>query len=160
MVLHLKWVAAICILSNFAVITRAQAEAAVSFKKQKIEITQNQKKTVLNVELAETNEQHSKGLMFREKLGANEGMLFVFEDEKPREFWMKNTLINLDIAYFDKNKILVDLQQMRAVTTVMQKEIPTYPSKTPAMYALEMPKFWFKKNKFTTGAKLKILAGP
>ena len=81
-------------------------------------------------------------------------MLFIFNEELVREFWMKNTLINLDIGYFDKNKKLIDIQQMKAVTSVMQTDLPRYPSKQPAMYALEMQQTWFKKNKFRYGGPL------
>ena len=49
--------------------------------------------------LATTPQQHAKGLMFVKHLPENEGMLFVFEEEQPQSFWMKNTLIDLDIIF-------------------------------------------------------------
>ncbi|MBC7742658.1 MAG: DUF192 domain-containing protein [Bdellovibrionaceae bacterium] len=93
--------------------------------------------------------------MFRKKLGSDEGMLFVFESEGIRTFWMKNTLIDLSIGYFDKSKKLIDIQEMKAMNSVLEKDLPTYPSKSPAMYALEMPTGWFKKNKIKEGAQLR-----
>jgi len=127
------------------------------FKNQTIALIQAKNKKIIRVEVAEAPEQHALGLMFREKLENNEGMLFVFPDEKIREFWMKNTLINLDIGYFDKNKKLIDIKQMTAVTSALQTELPAYPSKQPAMYALEMAQGWFKKNKFSEGTKFKFI---
>jgi uncharacterized membrane protein (UPF0127 family) len=55
------------------------------------------------VELASTNEERSKGLMFRRELGAREGMLFLFPEERKLSFWMKNTLIPLDMVFISKD---------------------------------------------------------
>jgi uncharacterized membrane protein (UPF0127 family) len=52
-----------------------------------------------NVEVARTEEQQAQGLMFREKLGPNEGMVFPFPQPRPASFWMKNTLIPLDMIF-------------------------------------------------------------
>lgn len=130
------------------------------FEKKQIELSYKNKKKLITVELAENQQQHAQGLMFREKLNKDEGMLFVFQDEQIREFWMKNTIIDLDIGYFDSQKTLVDIQQMKAVNSVLQKDIPTYPSKKPAQFALEMSKGWFKKQGFLIGTKLKLTTRP
>jgi uncharacterized protein len=161
MVLHLKWVLGFVLALSWTLFVQAQLVAPVlKFKKQKIEITYKKQKQIINAELAETPEQHSQGLMFRKKMGSNDGMLFVFKDEQIRDFWMKNTLIDLDIGYFDKDRKLIDIQQMKAVTSVMQDNLPTYPSKRPAQYALEMNTGWFKKNKIEEGSTLSIPARP
>ena len=164
MVLRLNWLSSFCLASSFllsvASIGLAKDAVSLKFKKQKIELMQKKNKKIITVEIAEAPEQHAQGLMFRKKLKNNEGMLFIFNEELVREFWMKNTLINLDIGYFDKNKKLIDIQQMKAVTSIMQTDLPTYPSKQPAMYALEMQQAWFKKNKFTEGTEFKIISGP
>ena len=55
------------------------------------------------VEVAKTNEEQVKGLMYRLELKENEGMLFLFDDEKKTSFWMKNTFIPLDIIFINKN---------------------------------------------------------
>lgn len=160
MVLRLKWAVAFYLTCSIAFATNTDQAAQTNFKKTKLELAYKKNKKIIQVELAETQEQHAQGLMFRQKLNNNEGMLFVFTDEQVREFWMKNTLISLDIGYFDKNKKLIDIQQMSPVSSILQIQIPTYPSKLPAMYALEMVKGWFKKNKFAEGATFKIVAGP
>ncbi|OFZ28828.1 MAG: hypothetical protein A2622_05450 [Bdellovibrionales bacterium RIFCSPHIGHO2_01_FULL_40_29] len=129
------------------------AEPQVIFSKKKIRLAGK----ILTVEIAETEEQHERGLMFREKLHPNEGMLFVFADQQTRSFWMKNTIINLSIGYFDKDRKLVDIQEMKAVTSIIQQDLPAYPSKAPAMYALEMSEGWFQKNKVKLGTSFQLL---
>ncbi|MBY0553202.1 DUF192 domain-containing protein [bacterium] len=161
MELRLKWAVVFCLLtSSLFYSLPVSAEAKVKFKKQKIELSYKKQKKILNVEIAESEEQHAHGLMFREKLGKDEGMLFVFQDEQRRDFWMKNTLVNLDIGYFNKDKKLIDIQQMKAVSSILQTDLPSYPSKGPAKYALEMSQGWFNKNKFPVGTTFKLSAGP
>lgn len=153
--LHLKWLVAICfslgLVASSQVIAQSEKKTLpsdqINFSKKKIIL--NKKK--LTVELAESDQQHEHGLMFRKKLGLNEGMLFLFKDEQVRNFWMKDTIINLSIGYFDKNKTLINVLEMKATTSVMEQNLPTYPSSGPAMYALEMTGGWFTKNKIQPG---------
>ncbi|XGC80923.1 DUF192 domain-containing protein [Bdellovibrio bacteriovorus] len=125
---------------------------AVDFSKKSITLDGK----TLVVEVAETPAQHERGLMYRDTLGENEGMLFVFKNEETRFFWMKNTLIDLAIAYFNKNGELVDIQEMKSGKGITDAMLPSYPSSLPAKYALEMNKGWFAKNKIKVGSKLKI----
>lgn len=110
----------------------------------------------LSVEFAVSPEQHAKGLMYRDQLKENEGMLFVFDQDQILSFWMKNTLIDLSIAYINKKLKIVDIQEMKATSPLETGSLMTYPSKKPAMYALEMPKGWFKKNNIIIGQRLKL----
>lgn len=88
------------------------------------------------VDLAETSEQQSLGLMFREEMDDDHGMLFLFPVEGMRSFWMKNTRISLDIFYFDEQLKLVSVSEnARPCKT---QRCPTYPSKGPAKYVLEL----------------------
>ena len=64
----------------------------------------------INAELAITVEQRIRGLMFREKLNFDQGMLFVFEEENIQSFWMKNCLIYLDIIWLDKDKRIIHME--------------------------------------------------
>ena len=130
----------------------------ITFDKGKIEIISAKTKTkkVIFVEFAQTEVQQQKGLMYREKLPDDEGMLFLFDYERTLGFWMKNTYIDLDIAYIDKNFKIVDIQLMKS-TTPLQVEIPSYPSKKPAQFALEMNKNWFHKHKFKVGDQITII---
>ena len=88
------------------------------------------------VELAETSEKQALGLMFRDRLEEDHGMLFLFPVESRRSFWMKNTRIPLDIFYFDAELALVsvaaDAQPCRSA------RCPSYPSEGAAQYVLEL----------------------
>jgi uncharacterized membrane protein (UPF0127 family) len=88
------------------------------------------------VELAETTEKQALGLMFREELQEDHGMLFLFPGQAMRSFWMKNTRIPLDIFYFDENLSLVSVSEnARPCRT---QRCPGYPSTAPAKYVLEL----------------------
>lgn len=63
-----------------------------------------------NVEISSTQEELSKGLMFRESLDKNSGMLFIFPENGIYSFWMKNTLISLDIIWINSNKEIVFIE--------------------------------------------------
>ncbi len=128
-------------------------EGKFNFRKEKILVGKNE----ISVEIADTPELGARGLMFREKLAANEGMLFEFPDERPLAFWMKNTFIDLDIGYFDKNQKLIEVLAMKA-TSKAQLDHPSYPSQKPAKYALEMNVGWFAKNKVKEGDTFKFLS--
>jgi len=126
----------------------ANESTEVVFEKKKIRIGQLK----IDVELAKTNEQQQRGLMYRKSLKHNDGMLFVFDREDYRTFWMKNTWIDLSIGYFDKNRILKEIIDMKA-TSSLEVAPPSYPNRFPAQYALEMNKGWFSKNKIKIGDK-------
>jgi uncharacterized membrane protein (UPF0127 family) len=89
-----------------------------------------------SVELAETSEKQALGLMFREEMAEDHGMLFIFPVEGMRSFWMKNTRIPLDILYFDAELKLVSVSEN--VRPCKTRNCPTYPSKGPARYVLEL----------------------
>ncbi len=89
-----------------------------------------------SVELATTNAQRAHGLMDRTQLAADHGMLFVFAHQALQTFWMKDTLIPLDILYFDKDRKLVSMQLN--VPPCKTTPCPTYPSGKPAKYVLEL----------------------
>jgi uncharacterized membrane protein (UPF0127 family) len=88
------------------------------------------------VELAQSREETSRGLMFVESMPENHGMLFIFDQEIQRSFWMKNTRIPLDIMYFDAELALVSVAR-NARPCVVQR-CPGYPSEGPAKYVLEL----------------------
>ena len=88
----------------------------------------------LTVETASTQEQHRRGLMFR--TSAEPGMLFVFAEAEPLSFWMKNTLVPLDILYFGADGSFISAAIMEPCR---EDPCPGYPSAGPARYALEVP---------------------
>lgn len=116
-------------------------------------------KTELSAYVADDDQRRAQGLMFIEKLPADTGMLFVFERQEFLGFWMKNTLIPLAIGYFDKDGVLVDVQEMSVADSLMQASPPTYQSKSPALFALEMTKGWFDKKGIKPGSRLELISG-
>lgn len=89
-----------------------------------------------SVEIARTREEQALGLMYRDDLPADHGMLFIFPAEAPRSFWMKNTRIPLDILYFDTQLTLVSAALDTPPCRVSR--CPSYPSIAPSMYVLEL----------------------
>lgn len=101
----------------------------------------------VKAEVARTPEEQSRGLMYRRKLGRNDGMLFVYEEEKRLSFWMKNTFIPLSIAFLDTDGTIVDIQGMQPQNETSHR------SKKPALYALEVNKGWFAERGIEVGAR-------
>lgn len=91
---------------------------------------------LINVELADTPEERKTGLMYRESLLQNRGMLFIYENEAIRTFWMKNTLIPLDMIFLNKDFEIVDI--LEGVPPCEKDPCPIYPSKGEAQYVLEV----------------------
>ncbi|KAF1687306.1 ACR family protein [Pseudoxanthomonas broegbernensis] len=89
------------------------------------------------VEIAADDAQRARGLMFRDKLEAGHGMLFVHDRLEPQAYWMKNTKIPLDILYFDDERRLV-AQQRDVPPCSAGDRCPPYPSRRPARYVLEL----------------------
>ncbi len=87
------------------------------------------------VEIANTDLKRQKGLMNREKLESGTGMLFIFDTEDTHTFWMKNTLIPLDIAWISSDNQVVDIQTM---TPCEKDPCALYKSKAPAQFVLEV----------------------
>ncbi|VVB80979.1 putative ACR [uncultured archaeon] len=86
-----------------------------------------------SVEVAQTQQEKARGLMFRESMPDNHGMLFVFDKSGPLSFWMKNTLIPLDMVFIDGNMTVVDVK-----TAVPCKADPCASYKSSGMYVLEI----------------------
>ena len=122
---------------------------------------QNQHRVTLNdqsyvVELANTDNTRALGLMYREQMAADEGMLFIFPDTQRRAFWMKNTLIPLDILYFDQNRKLVSISENTPPCKNTTTRCPNYPSAKPAKYVLEINAGLSQKHGFKVGDELII----
>lgn len=96
----------------------------------------NGKKLVkINIEIADDNDERAMGLMFRERLDENSGMLFTFDDEENRTFWMKNTLIPLDMIFIDENLEIVDIKN---ALPCKFEPCALYKSVQPSKYVLEV----------------------
>jgi uncharacterized membrane protein (UPF0127 family) len=90
-----------------------------------------------NVEIADQEAERQRGLMFRDEMPAENGMIFIHEELAPQAYWMKNTKIPLDILYFDDSLRLVSAQQ-RVPPCSMGDRCPPFPSEGPARYVLEL----------------------
>lgn len=104
----------------------------------------NGKKVNVNAEVALTPSEQEKGLMYRTSMNENDGMIFVFPEDAPRSFWMKNTLIPLDIIFFDSSGNLLNVAH--AVPCPDNTICPTYESAGLAKYVLEVNANWTKNN--------------
>ena len=90
-----------------------------------------------SVEVADTHDERARGLMFRDRLDAGTGMLFVHDAEQPLAYWMKNTRIPLDILYFDQDRKLVSVSRGVPPCSLGDR-CPNYPSRGAALYVLEL----------------------
>jgi uncharacterized membrane protein (UPF0127 family) len=104
----------------------------------------------LVAEVATNSQTRATGLMHRFSLKPDHGMLFVFREQQPLSFWMKNTFVALSIAYIDARGRIIEIEDMAPQTEAM------HPSSAPAQYALEMKKGWFKERGIAAGA---VVAG-
>jgi uncharacterized protein len=108
------------------------------------------------IEIAADDAARQRGLMFRDSLAEDHGMLFLFEQPGMLTFWMKNTHIPLDILYFDQNYKLVSVQQRVPPCRSAGNDCPTYPSAGPAQYVLELNAGMTEKLGITPGDKLTV----
>ncbi len=104
-------------------------------------------------EVAATPEERAEGLMYRDEVPDGTGMLFVFQDNVPRSFWMANTYVALDIAYMDPAFRIVDIIAMEPLVT------DSYPSSAAAMFGLEVRQGWFEEQGISIGDQARIEFG-
>ncbi len=104
---------------------------------------------VISAELAIEPKQRAMGLMFREKLGGNNGMLFVFDRADKHCFWMHNTPLALSIAWIDGAGKIVTIDDMKP------KSDDNHCPSAAALYALEMDQGWFKQKGIKVGTLLR-----
>ena len=110
------------------------------------------------VEIADDDAERQRGLMFRDAMPIDHGMLFIHDREEPQSYWMKNTRIALDILYFDSARKLV--AQQRAVPPCSLGDgCPPYPSDAPARFVLELNAGEAARLKLQDGAELRVGPG-
>ncbi|MBQ2722111.1 MAG: DUF192 domain-containing protein, partial [Opitutales bacterium] len=100
-------------------------------------------------QIAVFDSEKMRGLMFRESLPENNGMVFVYDTPTQASFWMKNTLIPLDIGFFDKNGILTEVKKLYPQNLDAVKS-----SRNDILFCIEMNAGWFDKNNVKSSAKL------
>lgn len=111
---------------------------------------------LIKAEVAKNYGTRMQGLMYREKMAPNEGMLFVFADRERQCMWMKNTVLPLSVAFLDDNGVILNVEDMKPHTE------DSHCSAKPARYALEMNLGWFASKNIKPGTKISGLekAGP
>ena len=95
------------------------------------------------------------GMMFRKSMGENEGMLFVLPVAERAGFYMRNTLVPLQIAYIDPAGTILELHELKPLD-----ESPVYSTATNIQFVLEMNTGWFTRNNLGTGAVIRTQLGP
>ncbi len=100
------------------------------------------------VEVAFRQKERTIGLMFREKLDSDHGMLFIYPQEQNLSFWMKNTRIPLSIAFINSSETITQIEPMAPYS------LASHTSKVKVRFALEMEEGWFRKNGITVGSKV------
>jgi uncharacterized protein len=101
----------------------------------------------VEVEVVKTPEARALGLMYRKELPAQQGMLFVFEQEAVQSFWMKNTYIPLDMIFIDKKRRVVGIVHDAAPMTTTSRQVDA-----PSSYVLEVNAGFAKNNGIQSGA--------
>jgi hypothetical protein len=104
----------------------------------------------LEVEVADTQEERHKGMMFRRRLEPDEAMLFVFPGERDLAFHMRNTYVDLDLAYIAADGRIIEITRLYA-----HRRAPVR-SREPARFALEVPAGWFADRGIAEGDPVTI----
>jgi uncharacterized membrane protein (UPF0127 family) len=102
----------------------------------------------LRVEVAASDPERMKGLMFREKMGRDDGMLFVFDEPAYQSMWMKNTLIPLSVAFLDADGTILNILDMEP------HDLSSHTSAGPSIYAIETNRGWFASKGIKAGDKV------
>ena len=137
----------------------AAAVAAPPEKKEPPTETVTLAREQFKLELAADPEARERGLMDREKIDANGGMLFVFPDVRHRIFWMKNCLVDIDLAYLDRDGRIVSVHHMKVEPPragdeseeAYERRLRRYVSRRPAQYVIELKAGSFKRLELAVG---------
>ncbi len=107
----------------------------------------------LGVEVADTPEERQRGLMFRESLPPDQGMLFDFGGETQAGFWMKDPKVPLSIAFISAAGVVLDIQDMAPLTTNLH-----YPPQGTYAFAVEANQGWFASHGVAAGSRAELPA--
>ena len=112
-----------------------------------------------SVELAETPEELAKGLMGREKLGVNQGMLFIYDADGRPSFWMKGMLISLDIVWIDSDGVVAGIERNVPPAPAQTQPLLYFPPR-PIRYVLEIPAGRAEAAGIVTGSRVTFTGIP
>lgn len=105
-------------------------------------------KQPVSLQIARTQQEQEYGLMYRQSMPENQGMLFAYPHEEQLCFWMKNTRLPLTIAFADSNRVITDIIDMEPY------DLSSHCASKPVQYALEMNRGWFQRHQVRAGDKL------
>lgn len=133
----------------FAFVAAVTSSPALAQQIQKFPVIQlTAGMNVIQAEVAASAAEREQGLMFRESMGTNEGMLFLFGAPASACMWMKNTLIPLSVAFIDRDGRIANIEEMKPQT------LNSHCSKGAVYYALEMNAGWFKSRNIKPGTTI------
>ena len=107
----------------------------------------------VKVEVVKRSDEMARGLMYRRSLGKDSGMLFIFRKEELQSFWMKNTLIPLDMIFISADRVIVEITTMQPCIT---DPCPDYTSRQPAQYVLEVNAGYCRSHTIIIGDKISL----
>ena len=136
---------------SFTILLISQDINLPVFPKGELTISQDGKSITIPIEIADNDELQSLGLMYREDIPKEYGMLFIFPTDGIRGFWMKNTYIALDIAFINSEGIILEIKTMEPCNS---ENCPVYTIYKPFRYALEVKAGFFEKYGFKPGARI------
>jgi len=113
---------------------------------------------VILAEIADTPKKRAEGLMFRDHLPKDRGMLFTFGQAQPWTFWMKNTKIPLDIIWMNDKKQVIHIAHKVPICTRTDDSCPQYQPNDPALYVLELGSGEAERLKIEKGSKIQFRA--
>jgi uncharacterized membrane protein (UPF0127 family) len=128
-------------MTTLALLAASGAGAQQAFKVTRLTAGMH----VIQAEVAANDPERQQGLMFRQKMGSNAGMVFVFDQAAKQCMWMKNTLLPLSVAFLDEKGAVINVEDMQPQT------LASHCSAKPAKYALEMNLGWFKQRNIKPG---------
>jgi uncharacterized membrane protein (UPF0127 family) len=108
----------------------------------------------LKAEIARTADQIRTGMMFRESIGEDEGMLFVFHRPHRASFWMKNVTVELSAAYIDSEGRILEIHEL-----VPGEEEPVEAASAQVKFVLETSRGWFERHQVRPGALVRTASG-
>ena len=109
----------------------------------------------VEAEVADEIDERTIGLMGREELADGKGMLFVFRDPQAMNFWMRDTLVPLSIAYINAAGVIREIHELKPLD-----ETAAHSAFRDLVYALEVPHGWFQRNKILPGDRILGLPTP
>lgn len=114
----------------------------------------------IQAEIADTPQKRATGLMYRDHLKKDHGMLFVFQEPQAWTFWMKNTKIALDLIWLDGKKRVIYIERNVPICTRTDESCPQYRPNDDALFVLEIAGGTVDSYKIEKGSKLQFSAPP